>query len=147
MEVVDGIGIWEAHPGADHHQAIFRIQQSITVSKAVGTRCACVHYADLLIRFPDGSQKRPDISIFCQEPVERRTAVTMIPEAVVKIISKGFEKKDTEVGAPFYLSQGVKDVILLNPITSDVTHHRRDGVDTHQSPKTLLLECGCVCTV
>ena len=99
------------------------------------------------MRFTDGSHKRPDIAIFCREPDEQDAAISLVPVAVVEIISKGFEKKDTEIGAPFYLAQGVKDVILLNPLTLEVTHYRQDGVTDHRSPKTFVLECGCACTV
>jgi hypothetical protein len=30
--------------------------------------------------------------------------VTLVPEVVIEVISPGYEKKDTEIGAPFYLS-------------------------------------------
>jgi Putative restriction endonuclease len=68
--------------------------------------CACVHYADIYVAFPDGSLKRPDIAIFCREPEA---------EAVIEVISQGYEFKDLELGPMFYLSQGVKDVVVLDP--------------------------------
>jgi hypothetical protein len=42
------------------------------------------------------------------------------------VVSKGFEAKDLEFGPPFYLSQGVKDVIVFDPLTLLVLHVRRD---------------------
>ena len=65
----------------------------------------------------------------------------------VCVLSKDYEKKDTEIGAPFYLEQGVKDVILFNPRTREVMHRRRDGDRLLKSPVTIELECGCQITV
>jgi Uma2 family endonuclease len=147
LEFVAGVGIWEAHPALKHQTMIFRIEQSIKPVPGTDGACGCFHVADVLIRFPDGSLKRPDISIFCREPDEQWEAVTLLPEAVIEIISKGHEAKDTEIGAPFYLSQGVKDVILINPVTGEVTHLRRDGEKRCKSPVRIELECGCECMV
>lgn len=57
--------------------------------------------SDVYVSFPDGSLKRPDISIFCQEPAEEEEAITLVPEAVIEIVSKGFEAKDFEIGPRF----------------------------------------------
>lgn len=50
--------------------------------------------------------KRQDTSIFCREPAEekQKNAPTLIPEAVVEVVSKGYEAKDLEIGPPFYPS-------------------------------------------
>jgi Uma2 family endonuclease len=105
-----------------------------------------VHAGDVYISFPDGSLKRPDISIFCREPDEDDEAITLVPEAVIEIISKGYEAKDLEIGPQFYLAQGVKDVVVFNPYTLLVLHIRRDRVNRMTSPVTIDLECGCRCT-
>jgi Uma2 family endonuclease len=110
-------------------------------------RCAGIHAADVYISFPDGLLKRPDISIFCQEPEEEEEAITLVPEAVIEVISKGYEAKDLEIGPHFYLSQGVKDVVVFNPYTLLVLHVRRDGATRNISPIEIALECGCKCVV
>jgi Uma2 family endonuclease len=107
----------------------------------------CYHYADIYIRFPDGSLKRPDISVFCREIEDSDEAITAVPEAVIEVVSKGYESKDTELGRLFYLSQGVKDVIVYDPATGLVTHTRRDGTKHLVSPVKIALECGCEATV
>jgi Uma2 family endonuclease len=99
------------------------------------------------VQFPDGSLKRPDISIFCREPDDIDDAITLVPEAVIEVVSKGYEAKDLEIGPPFYVSQGVKDVVVFDPATLLVLHLRRDGAVRRTSPVQLDLECGCRCTV
>ena len=112
-----------------------------------GDGCECVNYSDVDIRFPDGSIKRPDISIFCREPDEQDKAVTLLPEAVIEIISKDYEAKDTLVGVPFYVSQGIRDVITFDPATNRMVHIRDGARTEHDSPVEITLLCGCVCTV
>ena len=99
------------------------------------------------MQFPDGSLKRPDVSIFCREPDEDEDAITLVPEAVVEVVSKGYEAKDLEIGPGFYLSQGVKDVIVFDPRTLLVLHARRHGTERATSPLAIDLECGCRCVV
>ncbi len=145
LEIVAGLPIWEAAPALRHQRAIDRVRASI--APRVGTSCACVHVADVYVAFPDGSLKRPDISIFCREPTELDEAITLIPEAVIEVVSKGYEAKDLTIGPSFYLSQGVKDVVVFDPLTLSVLHARRDGSRRVQSPAALELECGCDCLV
>ncbi|MEK7729131.1 MAG: Uma2 family endonuclease, partial [candidate division KSB1 bacterium] len=109
--------------------------------------CSCVHLADVYVSFLDGSLKRPDIAIFCQEPEDNDEPIKLIPEAVIEVISKGYEAKDLEIAPRFYLSQGVKDVIVFDPYTLLVLHVRKDGVKRLLSPAQIKLECGCQCTV
>ncbi len=106
-----------------------------------------MHLADVYVQFPDGSLKRPDISIFCREPDEDDRAITLVPEAVIEVISRGYEAKDSEIGPYFYLSQGVKDVIVFDPDTLFVLHVRAGGASRHVSPLNIQLQCGCRCTV
>ena len=70
-----------------------------------------------------------------------------MPEAVVEVISAGYEAKDLEIGPRFYLSQGVKDVIVFDPYTLLVLHVRSDRVTRQVSPVTIVLKCGCQCVV
>lgn len=124
--IVAGLPVWEASPVIRHQLAIDRIRKSIrNAGSDIGT-CECFDIADIFIQFPDGSLKRPDISIFCQMPKETDDAVREIPDAVIEIISKGYEKKDLEIGVPFYIANGVKDVVVFNPYTMEVFHFRQD---------------------
>lgn len=145
LEIVAGLPVWEASPVRRHQQAVDRIRA--TIMAASESACLCMHIADVYIRFPDGSLKRPDISIFCREPDEQDEAITLIPEAVIEVVSAGYEAKDLEIGPHFYLSQGVKDLIVFDPRTLLVLHVRRDHSTRQVSPVTIILECGCQCTV
>jgi Uma2 family endonuclease len=150
LEIVGGLSIWEAHPLPKHQRAVDRIRASIVQPPMARRRdggCGCVHLADVYVQFPDGSLKRPDISIFCEEPPEEEEAIRRVPEAVVEVISRGYEAKDLEIGPRFYLSQGVKDVVVFDPYTLVVLHVFVDGAERHVSPVTLVLACGCRCTV
>jgi len=150
LEIVQGLPIWEPYPIYKHQKAIDRIRatiSSIGVASEQEGRCSCIHTSDVYVSFPDGSLKRPDISIFCREPEEEEEAIKLVPEAVIEVISKGYEAKDLEIGPQFYLSQGVKDVIVFNPYTLLVLHVRRNEVSRHVSPIEIQLLCGCRCEV
>jgi Uma2 family endonuclease len=79
--------------------------------------------------------------------IEEEEAITLVPEAVIEVINKGYEVKDLEIGPRFYLSQGVKDIIVFDPYTLLVLHVRRDGATRQVSPVQVSLECGCQCAV
>lgn len=143
LEIMDSLGVWEVQPARRHIAKAKKIEQSIRPAPGSETGCECVTYQDLYIQFPDGSLKRPDISVFCREPDEEDEAVTLVPEAVVEVVSRGSEVKDLELNPPFYLARGVKDVIVVDPYTGQVFHHRRDGVNRLTSPVAIHLECGC----
>ncbi|MBI3653242.1 MAG: Uma2 family endonuclease [Acidobacteria bacterium] len=151
LEMVGGLPIWEPQPIYKHQKAIDRIRATIekipTSTSNENEVCECVHTSDVYISFPDGSLKRPDISIFCKEPEEEDEAITLVPEAVIEILSKGYEAKDLEIGPPFYLSQGVKDIVVFDPYTLLVLHVRKDAVTRQVSPVEITLECGCKCVV
>lgn len=144
LEIVNGLPIWESQPLYRHQKHVGRIIRGITKQQDVDKPCACVHAIDVYIQFPSGLM-RPDISIFCHEPSEEEqdSALTLIPEAVIEVVSKGYEAKDLEIAPPFYLSQGVKDVIVFDPSTLLVLHVRKDRVNRTISPTTIELECGC----
>jgi Uma2 family endonuclease len=150
LEIVRGLPLWEAQPVVRHQRAIDRIRSTIQPTPPTGEHgsgCGCVHLADIYVRFPDGSLKRPDISLFCREPDEEEDAVQLVPEAVIEVVSRGFEAKDLEIGPPFYLAQGVKDVVVFDPATLLVLHLQRTGAWRYTSPVDLTLLCGCTCRV
>lgn len=148
LEIVGGLPIWEPQPVWRHQKAIDRIRATIErLPSDPGRGCGCIHISDVYISFPDGSLKRPDIAIFCREPEEEDEAITLIPEAVIEVVSKGYEAKDLEIAPHFYLAQGVKDVVVFDPYTLLVLHVRTDRAVRHLSPVTIDLECGCRCTV
>ncbi len=148
LEIVGGIPVWEALPSYRHQNHVFRIQSSIRPAASTGTGYGCVHVSDVYVRFPDGSLKRPDIAVFCSEPEEQAEAVTLLPEAVIEIISPGYEAKDLSIGVPFYLRSGIKDIIVLDPETGEVRHFRPGHSESrYQTPVSLALACGCEVTV
>lgn len=106
-----------------------------------------MHAANVYVSFADGSLKHPDISIFCREPDEELDAITLVPEAVIEVVSKGYEAKDLEIAPNFYLARGVKDIVVFDPATLLVLHVRRDGTKRLTSPAALSFECGCSCVV
>ena len=144
LEIVDGLPIWEASPVLKHQLAVDRIRESI---RRVSVNCECLHVADVYVEFPDGSLKRPDISIFCRTPDESEEAVKLLPEAVIEIISKGYEKKDLDIGVPFYVSQDVKDIVVFNPYTMEVLHFCENKKRELISPVEIEFACGCSCII
>jgi hypothetical protein len=146
LELVGGRPTWEFHPAPRHQVEIQRVLNSLKKAQGADPECGCLGLPEVYVRFADGSFKRPDISIFCRMPDELEEAVSLIPEAVVEVVSRGFEAKDLEVGPPFYLSQGVKDVVVFDPRTLLVLHARRHGTRRLTSPVEIRLECGCVLT-
>ena len=147
LEMTNGIPTWEAFPVFRHQKKIDVIRTSLKPLQQAFGGCECIHVADLTIQFPDGSVKRPDISIFCQEPDEQDTACTQIPEVVIEIISKGYEKKDTEISLPFYLSYNIPDIVLFDPETNNVSHYHNGQKDEYDSPVELTFACGCRATI
>ena len=147
LEIAGKLAIWEASPIYKHQKEVDRIRDSIKKLDKNGIVCECIDVADVYVQFPDGSLKRPDVSIFCREPEEEEEAIKLVPEAVIEVISKKYEAKDLEVSPPIYLANGVRDVIVFNPYTMEVFHFRRDGTRNLTSPVEIEFECGCVCTV
>lgn len=50
------------------------------------------------MQFPDGSLRRPDVAIFCREPDEQDDAITLVPEAVIEVVSKGYAQRSCLFG-------------------------------------------------
>lgn len=144
LEIVNGLPLWEAQPLYRHQKHVERIVRNIQSMIPSKSTCGCLYARDVYIQFPAGL-KRPDISILCQEPDEEMQdrPLTLLPEAVIEVVSKGYEAKDLEIGPPFYLSQGVKDVIVFDPATLLVLHVRKEGAVRHISEVEIVLACGC----
>ena len=149
LEMVRGLAIVEASPVFKHQKIIFQIQQSIRpLSPNDAAACACVQAADVQIRFPDGSRKRPDIAVFCREPDEPTEETTLLPEAVIEVISRNYEAKDLVIGVPFYQQVGIPDIVVLDPDTGTVRHWQTGQREkTYKSPVTLSFLCGCAATL
>lgn len=147
LEIIGKLPIWEASPVYKHQKAVDRIRASFKKLERDGKICECVHVADVYVQFPDGSLKRPDISIFCREPDEEEEAIKLIPEAVIEVISKDYEAKDLELAPAFYPAQGVKDLVVLNPYTMEVLHFKNGERKNFSSPVEIEFACGCKCTV
>ena len=148
LEVVRGIPTWESSSVLRHQRAVVNIVNSVHPTILEDTACHCLAVTDVQICFPDGAQKRPVVSIFCREPDEQDKAVTLMPEAVVEVLSKDYEAKDLVIGVPFYRQIGLKDVIVLDPETNQVKHWQQGQQERdYTSPVTLTLLCGCTCTV
>jgi Uma2 family endonuclease len=145
LEIAGGLAIWEASPIYKHQKAIDKIRESL--NRLDTNKCECIDVTDVYVSFPDGSLKRPDISVFCSEPTEDEEAIKQVPEAVIEVISKNYEAKDLEISPPIYLANGVKDVVVFNPYTMEVTHFTQDGKTINQSPVLIELACGCCYTV
>lgn len=146
LEYVNGLAIWESSPVYRHQKKALDIQVSILRNAEPGG-CACIPVADTTVLFPDGSYKRPDIAVYCEEPEEQDKAITILPRAVIEIISKGYEKKDIEISLPFYLAQGISDIVIFDPSTNGVSHYNAGRADHYTSPVELTFECGCRVTV
>ena len=145
LEIIGKLPVWEASPIYKHQKAVDRIRQSFVRDE--NAACACLHIADVYVSFPDGSLKRPDISVFGEEPAEEEEAIKQIPAAIIEVISKNYEIKDLELAPPVYLANGVKDVIVFNPYTKEVRHITPDAVQDLTSPARITLACGCACIV
>ncbi|HYP51214.1 MAG TPA: Uma2 family endonuclease, partial [Pyrinomonadaceae bacterium] len=133
LEVAAGLPIWEASPVLLHQEKVDEIRATIKKPDS-GKTCDCFHYSDIYIQFPDGSLKRPDVSLFCEKPKEREEAVKSVPAAIVEVISKSYEAKDLEISPPVYLANDVKDVVVLNPYTNEVLHFREGETLEKTSP-------------
>jgi Putative restriction endonuclease len=149
LEIIAGATVWEASPVFKHQWEVKRIASSLQPQS--GSSCECIETQDTLFKFPDGSLKRPDIAVLRTMPdlETADVALELIPTAVVEIISKNYEYKDFVLAPPFYLSQGVRDILIFNPADKSVLHYRPDleQPKTYISPITLNLECGCEITV
>jgi Uma2 family endonuclease len=147
IEMAGGITTWEAMPGPKHQRLVKAIDASVQRRQGSENNCGCYSFMDVTLRFPDGSFKRPDVAIYWREPEDDNNAIDFLPEVVIEVVSQGYEAKDLQIGLPFYLGQGIKDVVVYDPSTLVVLHARRDGTKRLVAPVDLQFECGCTCTI
>jgi Uma2 family endonuclease len=148
VEYVDGVGIWEHAPSWSHQRAISRIRASFRVRE--GEACECIHESDVSVKFGDRVHKRPDIAVWCRVPETNQRSVVTLPDAVVEVISPGFETKDLELLPKLYLAAGVRDVLVYNEQRGAVYRFTHEGVAVvvvHASPCVFHLACGCDVTI
>jgi len=146
LEMISGQPFWEFQPNYEHQDRVGRIYTTVRPDPETDSGCGCVRAMDVGIRFPDDSLRRPDLAIFCREP-ERRELITLVPEAVIEIVSQRSREKDLVISPPFYLKMGVKDVLVYDPFTDDVHHFRSEGTTRFKSGRTVRLECGCLVNI
>ncbi|MDR3689510.1 MAG: Uma2 family endonuclease [Fimbriimonas sp.] len=104
LEMIAGQPFWEFQPNYEHQRRLLRITKSIRPDPDADTGCGCFEAMDVGIRFSDDSLRRPDLSIFCREP-ELRELITLIPEAVVEVVSQGSRQKDLIISPPPFISR------------------------------------------
>lgn len=145
LSLSSGKRIWEASPSPLHQMLIDDIRAAIRPRAREGLvdDCGCHHLADVYIRLPDTSLVRPDIAIFCEQPPRQREALRIVPQAVIEVVSPGYETKDYEDLPPIYLAAGVQDVVIVDVDREQVTYMHGKAVETHATPHTLDLRCGC----
>ena len=146
LQMTDGVTTWEAMPGWRHQRIIIDVYQSVCREKGDAGDCGCHAAVDVMVRFPEGSFRSPDVAIFCKLPPDKDGAVHAVPAAVVEIVSAGYEEKD-RIGLPFYLAQGVLDVVVYDPRTGEVVHATPEGQTIHAAPVDLAFVCGCTVTI
>lgn len=146
LQMTAGVPTWEAMPGFKHQ----RIVQSVflSVRRAPGSEgdCGCHRFTDVMICFQDGSFRSPDVAIYCQEPPDVDGAGDVIPVAVIEIVNQDYELKD-QIGLPFYLEQGIADVVLYDPRKNEAVHATPLGQTLHQAPVDLTFACGCAVSI
>ena len=148
LEITGGVHTWRLLPSLRHQKLIDRIRASIEPLAQGGEGCGCYHLTDPSLLFPDGSFKRPDIAIFCTEPPDIDEAWEQVPEAVIEIVSPGYEEKDLSINPPWYLSMGVRDVLVVEPRAGELRHFRHGApVATMRTPVAVELLCGCRCVI
>lgn len=148
LEITGGTRTWRLLPSPRHQKMIDRIRATIAPAPGVPSTCACYHLSDVQLKFPDGSFKRPDIAIFCVEPPDIDESWEQVPEAVIEIVSPTYEAKDLSINPSWYLSQGVKDVLVVDPRANRVTHFSHGRASSEQAlPLTVVLHCGCCVTM
>jgi Uma2 family endonuclease len=146
LEIQGGLLLWDLMPSPAHTIAVKRLEQSIRPNLAAG-ECGCFSYQDMYVRFPDGSYKRPDLAIYCTEVPPTLEAATIIPGAVIEVVSQSSREKDFRLAPPFYLSHGVRDVVVVDPATGTAKHFQQGVEMDLTAPATIHLAMGCSVTV
>ncbi|CAN5721405.1 Uma2 family endonuclease [soil metagenome] len=146
IEMAGGIPTWEAMPGVRHQRILRTVANSVRRATQAGSDYGCHVYEDVYVRFPEGSFKSPDVAIWCEELPDEDGSTDVLPVGVIEIVSKGYEAKD-RIGLPFYLSQGIADVVVYDPRTREVIHATPSGQTVHTAPVDLHFACGCAVTI
>lgn len=148
LETIGNLPVWELFPSPLHQGVVRAIDRSVRPADGqTESDGGSYTLSDAYLRLPDGSLRRPDLMIYCSEPTLTREALTVVPEAVVEVVSPGSEFKDLQISPPSYLANGVKDVLVVDPETSQATWFRRDGSRVLRRGETVTLECGCQVTL
>ena len=147
LDWVQGLGAWAFSGSPLQAMTAKRVAQSLRADPASEDGVCGFVYGGMAVRFLDGSILQPDLAVYAREPEATRLPARLLPEAVVEIVSPSSELKDLQYSPSFYLSQGVKDVIVYTPETEVFEHFRRDGRTMHRSPTDVSLKCGCLVTV
>lgn len=146
LQMTAGVPTWEAMPGWRHQRIILDVRDSVRRPSGEEGDCGCHAGVDVMVRFPEGSFRSPDVAIFCQLPPDRDGAVDILPAAVIEVVSAGYEERD-RIGLPFYLAQGIADVVVYDPPTGEVVHATAGGKTVHAAPVDLTFACGCAVTI
>ncbi len=147
FELTDGGITWETYPGIAHQEIVYGVQKSLDLERSKAGGCECYHGADVDLVLPDGTMKRPDVSVWCKCPDELEGFVHQVPEAVIEVVSPKYEAKDLVHGPPLYLRNGVKDVIVFDRARGEVHHWGPHGHRVVPSPTVFDLACGCRVTI
>ena len=146
LQMTAGIPTWEAMPGIRHQRIIMDVWSSVRRSPGGEGDRGCHAVVDVMVRFPEGSFRSPDVAIYCQRLPDVDGATDLLPAAVVEVVSEGYEEKD-RLGLPFYLAQGVADVVVYDPRKGEVVHATPEGQTVHAAPIDLAFACGCAVTI
>ena len=146
IEMTAGIPTWEAMPGVRHQRIIMDVWNSVRRSFGGEGDCGCHALVDVMVRFPEGSFRSPDVVIYGQQLPDIDGATDVIPAAVVEIVSPGYEETE-RLGLPFSLAQGIADVVVYDPRTGEVVHATPKGQTVHAAPVDLAFACGCAVTI
>nr|VFJ56653.1 MAG: MoeA N-terminal region (domain I and II) [Candidatus Kentron sp. DK] len=102
--------------------------------------------ADLLLSKP-ASEFRVIGTAWAGRPgndaIQTGQAIRIMTGAVLPAGADAVLMQEIEIGPPFYLSQGVKDVVVFDPSTLLVLHSQQVGAERHHSPLDIRLQCGC----
>lgn len=142
FELTPGGITWETMPGLRHQELALQVYGSVR-PRQIASGCGCYPGFDVYVWLPNGTVKRPDISIFCRRPEEEEGFIHMVPEAVIEITSPDSEAKDLVAGPPLYLENGVKDVVVHQRSQNKVHHFTSEGCRIQNSGQSITLACGC----
>jgi Uma2 family endonuclease len=143
LELVRGEHRWEAAPLARHQRAV---QRAVASLRRPSTGCACFILTDTCVSLSPDTVKRPDIALWCREPANLDAFITELPDAVIDVISPGYEKKDHD-SAALYLELGVRDVLTFDPRSGVIRIYDTPAQWTELRAPTSVTLRGCGCSV